>query len=111
MKRFFCIGAAMLFIDWLLGWGCAADILPSWLFFLANIPFGAAYVWMESHWTGANYEILIWGHRFSDLDSLALWAAVVFLQTGVYYFLLRWWSRWHGRPGHAHGRDAHATRG
>lgn len=108
MKRVFWIGLGVLLMNWLLGAGCAAGIFPLWLFLLANLPFGAAYVWMESSWTGSHYGIALWGRHLSDMDSLIVWFAVVLLQTGVYALCWRWW---HGRPGHAHGRGAHATRG
>jgi len=86
---FFLIAAALLVIDSGLGAGCAAGKLPHLVFFLANIPFGGIYVWMESQWVGTHY--VVFGRRVGDLTSLIVFLGVVFAQACVYFGL---WNIW-----------------
>jgi len=75
--------------DWVVAAACAKGTLPLWMFLAFNVPFGAAYVWLESRWTGTQY--LVNGQPVSDTVSLALFLGVVLAQAAVYAAVWRWW--------------------
>ena len=91
LKQFLVIILATVAIDWVLGAMCASGVLPLWMFFLANVPFGGIIVWMESSWTGTRYVML--GHTVGDGVSLLIFAGVVLAQGCFYSFLWNLWRK------------------
>jgi len=88
-KRFLTWGvifAALLVLDWFLGVQIVAGRLPLWSFLIPNIPFGALHVWLESSWTGTQYQWL--GMTLGDMASLVIFLGVVFAQSLLYSFML-----------------------
>lgn len=79
LREFGVVLGTVLLMDWALGVLCASGHLPHWVFLLLNLPFGALYVLMESSWVGTHYEL--WGWRFGDLGSLAVFLFVVIAQS------------------------------
>ena len=93
----FAIMAAVIVMDWILGMLIVRAILPSWLFVLANFPFGFIYTWTEAHWVGTHYEI---GGRLigENVINIAQLGAVV-LQAFLYYGMwLIWEHKVHHKP-------------
>jgi hypothetical protein len=91
IKRYLTICGVLLIVDWALGAAQANHIVPLWTFLAANFPFGAIYVWFESHWTGTQYRI---GDQvISELWPLVLFFPIVLAQAWVYYFLAGVWLR------------------
>ncbi len=91
LRNLALIAGTLLALDWLIGVLCASGILPPWVFFLPNIPFGALYVWLESSWVGTHYEIL--GHIVGDIESLAVFLFIVVAQSLLYFALLEQWMK------------------
>ena len=89
MKLYLKIAAILLLIDWALGAAQANGIIPLWTFLAANFPFGAFYVWFESHWTGTQYRI--GDHAVSELWSFVGFFLIVFAQAWLYYLLFDFW--------------------
>ncbi|MFA5863099.1 MAG: hypothetical protein WC975_00275 [Phycisphaerae bacterium] len=87
LKAFLLILVVVLLIDWFLG---AAGLHK--LFLLANIPFGVANVWFESHWVGTHYEVS--GRTVGENWAFLIFFGTIFAQS-CFYFLL--WSIWHKR--------------
>ena len=79
-------------IDWILGALCASGIIPSWVYLVANFPFGGLYVWMESSWVGTHYVMLGW--NVGDFGSLVIFGITVLGQACVYCILWRWLNKW-----------------
>lgn len=79
----------LLAVDWLLGVATAAGVVPSSVFFLANIPFGAIYVWFEAQWTGANY--IIAGQIVDETWSFVVFLGVILAQAGLYFAIQNTW--------------------
>ena len=86
IKGYFKIFGVLLIVDWALGAAQANHVIPLWTFLAANFPFGAIYVWFESHWTGAQYRI--GDQPVSEAWPLFLFFPIVVAQAFVYYFLL-----------------------
>jgi len=83
LREFGVVLGTVLLMDWALGVLCASGHLPHWVFLLFNLPFGGLYVLMESSWVGTHYEL--WGWRFGDLGSLAVFLFVVVAQSLLYF--------------------------
>jgi hypothetical protein len=96
------IVVATLVVDWGLGMLCASGVAPLWTFLVANSPFGAVYVWMESSWSGTHYVML--GQRAGDIGSLIIWAAVALAQGSLYCVL---WHVLTGKRPRAHEDLSH----
>lgn len=84
------IVVVLLAIDWLLGVTTAARVVPYWVFFLANIPFGAVYIWFEAQWTGSNYVIA--GQIVDEIWSFVVFLAVILAQASLYFAILNSWK-------------------
>jgi hypothetical protein len=85
-KRYLLFAGAMLLADWILGALHAARIIPLWSFLIFNFPFGAPYVWFESHWAGTSYRF---GAQFADeLWAFVAWLFAVLAQAWLYTVLL-----------------------
>lgn len=93
MKRYLTIAAILLLIDWVLGAAQANGLVPPWTFLAVNFPFGASYVWFESHWMGTQYRI---GDRaISELWPLLTFFPIVLAQAWLYYLLFGFWHNRH----------------
>lgn len=66
-------------------------LVPLGTFLAANFPFGAVYVWFESHWTGNQYRI---GNQVIS-EAWPFWTffPIVFAQAWAYYWLFSFWLR------------------
>ena len=87
-RRWAVLAVAVFALDWLLGALIVAGILSSWIFALANPPFGLVYVWLHSHWTGTQTNI--GGHVISDELALLDLPLTAILQAGLYAFAWCW---------------------
>ena len=91
IRAFIAITIGLLVVDWMLGMACANRILPLFVFLLFNIPFGVAYVFMESSWVGLRYEV---GGRIVPEHVVAIVEfGGVFAQAVFYYILWYIWQR------------------
>ena len=88
---FVIISTVLLIVDWILGIGCATHVLPLFVFLIFNIPFGAAYVFLESCWKGNRYEL--GGEIISEITVAAIEFGAIFAQAIVYYILWHIWQR------------------
>jgi hypothetical protein len=99
-KQYLKIVAVLLLVDWVLGAAHANHLVPPWTFLLANFPFGAIFVWLESHWTGNQYRI---GDQVvSEMWPFVSFFATVFAQAWLYYLLFGLWRK---RPSDANPPD------
>lgn len=88
---FLVILGILLVIDFILGMLIVHKYLPRWIFLLANIPFGAVYVWTESLWVGSYYQLNGQAVRESVIgiaQMSSLGAQVIF-----YFVIWEIWSR------------------
>jgi hypothetical protein len=88
-KRYLKIAAILLLEDWALGAAQAGGLMPLWTFLAANFPFGAIYVWFESHWTGTQYRI--GNQAVSELWPLLCFFPIVLAQAWLYCLLFGLW--------------------
>lgn len=81
----------LLVLDWVLGALITSGALPSWLYLLANLPFGIVYVWTEAHWVGTYYEI--GGRIVQESVIAAAQLAAVGVQAVLYFGLWLLWKQ------------------
>jgi hypothetical protein len=86
MLVLFAIVVALNVVDWVLGMLIVHHVWPGWTYMIANMPFGAIYLWTEAQWTGMHYEIL--GMAADDVGGVQ--AAAFFLQALLYFAVWRW---------------------
>jgi hypothetical protein len=90
-KRYLKIAATLLVVDWFLGVAQASGMVPLWTFLAVNFPFGAIYVWFESHWTGTQY--LVGGQPIPELWPFWCFFPIVLAQAWVYYLVFDLWQK------------------
>jgi hypothetical protein len=66
-------------------------MLPSWTFFMANIPFGLVYIWSGDQWAGGYYELL--GKPVSDLPIMMANFLAIIAQAVLYNAIWVGWRR------------------
>ena len=88
---FVLIAVVVLGLDWVLGVLSMKQVVPLYVFAVANIPFGLPHVWMESHWMGAHYEI--GGAVVSEMWSFVTFFGTVSGQSVAYFLVWRYWRK------------------
>ena len=87
-RRWAALAMGVAALNWMLGALIVAGVLWVWIYAIANPPFGLAYVWFHTHWTGVQTNI--GGHVISDELGFIEFAVTVILQSGLFAFVWCW---------------------
>ncbi len=90
ISAFVAIAMFLLLVDLLLG-VAMVEGFPKIVYLLVNFPFGAVYLWFESHWVGTRYVIS--GQTVSETWSFVAFFGSVFAQACLYWVLWVLWDR------------------